>query len=358
MEFWHDHMPDGMILRSRLRSSSISDPERALTISSFPGMPTDRMANATLAAFLDYAHWFQHEAVPSVDNRKVANVEALGKAFRLTLEDGEIVDVQRVVVAAGLAPFARRPAWLDGLPAELVSHTSDHKKLSVFAGLEIVVVGAGQSALESAALLTEAGAHVEVVLRAPTIRWLSADSDTRSLNDRILPPTDVGGRATGWIAAFPDVFRRMPRTIQPTISYRCTAPAGSGWLRPRMRGVTTTFGRMIVSAAPATGRLRLELDDGSTRVVDHVLLGTGYQVDVARYPFLCPQILASLDVAGGYPRLGAGFESSIPGLHFIGAAATFSFGPIMRFVVGTSYAAPALVRHIEGGRQPLLRASF
>jgi hypothetical protein len=51
-------------------------------------------------------------------------------------------------------------------------------------------------------------------------------------------------------------------------------------------------------------------------------------------------------------------ESSVEGLHFVGAPAAMSFGPIMRFVVGTWYAAPALARGITGKRQPPLRFSF
>jgi len=36
----------------------------------------------------------------------------------------------------------------------------------------MLVIGSGQSALESAALLYESGAEVEVVARAPQINWL------------------------------------------------------------------------------------------------------------------------------------------------------------------------------------------
>src|SRR6266568_1627425 len=109
MEFWKQHMPRGMLLRSSAAASSLGDP------------------------------------------------------------DGQ---VRRVVVATGLGPFAQRPAQFDGLPASLVSHTFDHSDLSRFAGQRVVVLGAGQSALESAALLHEAGAETEVVARASRINAL------------------------------------------------------------------------------------------------------------------------------------------------------------------------------------------
>ena len=71
-----------------------------------------------------------------------------------------------------------------------------------------------------------------------------------------------------------------------------------------------------------------------------------------------PELVASLDLADGYPKLTRGLESSVPGLHFLGAPAAFSFGPIMRFVAGTWYAAPALARRIAGKRELPFRPSF
>ena len=50
--------------------------------------------------------------------------------------------------------------------------------------------------------------------------------------------------------------------------------------------------------------------------------------------------------AGGYPVLTNGMESSIPGLHFLGAPAAYTFGPLMRFVSGSHYAATHLARAI------------
>jgi hypothetical protein len=157
----------------------------------------------------------------------------------------------------------------------------------------------------------------------------------------------------------PDAYRRLPRRLKPVVSYRCIRPAGSGWLRPRLAGVPIEMEAMASKAEAVDGRVRVELDDGSERVVDHVLLGTGYVIDIRRYPFLSPDLAGAIDVgAGGYPVLGAGLESSVPGLHFLGAPAAMAFGPIMRFVVGTWYAAPALARRVVGRRQPPLRRSF
>jgi hypothetical protein len=111
--------------------------------------------------------------------------------------------------------------------------------------------------------------------------------------------------------------------------------------------------------AAATGRsIALWLDDGTRRQVDHVLLGTGYRVDVRHYDFLDRDLTESLALAGGYPVLRTGMESSVPGLHFVGASAAHSFGPIMRFVVGTAYSAPTVAGAIAGLRRRPIRFSF
>jgi predicted ATP-grasp superfamily ATP-dependent carboligase len=365
LEFWRKQMPAGMILRSRRRSSHIADPQRALTIDAYEAA-TGRSVSSpslTLEEFIDYGLWFQRRAAPDLDRRKVERLERAGEGFRLVLEDGEQLDAARAVVAAGLFPFGHRPAPFDELPSAAVSHASEHCELTPFSGRSVLVVGSGQSALESAALLREAGAKVEVTARAPGIYWLGDGNGgvagRRSLRSRLpLPPTDVGGFATGWTAALPDVFRRLPARAKPVVSYRCIRPAGSGWLRPRLEGVPIAFAAAPVEARPAGGRVRVCLSDGSERTVDHVLLGTGYEIDIRRYPFLAPELAGSVEVAGGYPVLGPGLESSVSGLHFLGAPAAHSFGPIMRFVVGTWYAAPSLSARALGRRQRPLRQAF
>lgn len=55
---------------------------------------------------------------------------------------------------------------------------------------------------------------------------------------------------------------------------------------------------------------------------------------MSQYPFLSGGLLNHVRSVDGYPQLGFGLESSIPGLHFLGAPAAWSFGPLLRFVSG------------------------
>jgi predicted ATP-grasp superfamily ATP-dependent carboligase len=365
LEFWREQMPKGMILRSRKRSSHIADPRRRLTIDHFEADQSRRVRSPslTLEEFVEYGLWFQRQVVPDLEHRRVSVIERADGRFRLELADGEECLADRVVVAAGLFPFAYKPEPFASLPADLASHSSEHSDLTAFSDRTVLVVGSGQSALESAALLAEAGARVEVAARAPGVFWLADDGSKRPFHHRLwsllpLPPTDVGGFSTGWTAATPDFYRRIPGRLKPVVSYRCIRPAGSGWLRPRLEEVPLRMDRLATAAEASNGHVRVELADGSETEVDHVLLGTGYAIDVTRYPFLGKDLAAEIETVGGYPALRRGLETSIPGLHIVGAPAAMTFGPIMRFVVGTWYAAPATARRIMGRPQPPLRRSF
>jgi FAD-dependent urate hydroxylase len=368
LESWSRHMPAGMLLRSRRRSTHISDPRQELTIDEYERSEGRRVShpNLTLEEFIDYGRWFQRRAAPNLDGRKVTEVARGDAGFEVTLADGQRLEASRVVVAAGLSPFMHRPEPFAELPASVCSHAYEHADLTGFAGRRVAVIGSGQSALESAALLHEVGATVEVLARGPSIYWLrEGDAEPLTATPRTghglslaPPPTDVGGRVTGWIAAAPDVFRRVPRSLQPWVSFRCIRPAGAGWLRPRLIDVPISCGCEVLEAGERDGSVTLRLSDGSTRTTHHVLLGTGYRIDVRRYPFLASELATELDLDAGYPVLGAGLESSVAGLHFMGAPAAASFGPIMRFVVGSWYSAPAVARRAANSRQPQISFAF
>jgi len=368
LEFWSQRMPEGMLLRSRRRSSNIADPRRALTIADYESAEGRALRSPSLTReqFIHYGRWFARQVVPELDTRRVSSVARAGAGFRLRTDDGGELAASRVIVAAGLIPFIYRPEPFASLPSSAMSHAYDHDDLAGFAGRRVAVIGSGQSALECAALLHEHAADVEVLARTEAVHWLPDDTlpaaPAAGLSWRPsvpLPPTDVGGVVSGWAAATPDVFRRLPADKQPDLAFRAIRPAGSGWLRPRLAEVPITCGVSVTDARAVDGGVTLRLGDGSVRTVDHVLLGTGYRVDVRRYPFLERDLAASIAVAdGGYPVLGRGLESSVAGLHFMGAAAAHSFGPIMRFVVGTWYSAPAVARRVVGRRQPPISFAF
>ena len=349
MSFWAG-MPEGMLLRSAWDACHIGFPDGHLTLDAYKAQcGGDFGKPVPLEAFIDYGHWFQRTAVPGIDTRRVQYVERGSGGFILEIAGGETLRADRVVVAAGIEAFPARPPVFESLPREIVTHSSEHRDLGRFAGERVLVVGGGQSALESAALLHEAGAEVEVVARKDHITWLHGGTVQRRLG-RLKPlfyaQTDVGPAGLSRVVAMPKMFRRLPRATQDKMAHRAIRPAGARWLVDRLAKVPITTAHWVVDAKETGAGITISLDDGSRRTADHVILGTGYRVDVRSYDFLAPTLRRDLHCVAGYPLLGRGLESSIAGLHFLGAPAAWSFGPTMRFVSGSWFAARQLSTHL------------
>jgi Pyridine nucleotide-disulphide oxidoreductase len=354
MGFW-ETMPRGMFLRSFRTASSIGDPASELTLGHF-----ERAAEKTLPSplpleeFIAYGRWFQQRAVPDVDARLVTQIRRQPETFELTLSDGEPVRARRVVVAAGIAPFAWRPPEFGGLSDELVSHSSEHRLFDRFRDSRVVVIGGGQSALESAALLHEAGAEVEVLVRSRAIHFLRGErvyANAGVLRNLLYPPFGVGPPGLNVVMGLPRLYRTLPHVLSEPLAYRAIRPAGASWLRPRLADVKITLDRSVASAVASNGGVRLRLTDGAERLVDHVLLGTGYRIDIRSYGFLDAAVATAVRTRAGCPVLSPSFESSVDGLYFLGAVAAPSAGPGMRFVSHTGLAAAAVARSVSQGNR-------
>jgi cation diffusion facilitator CzcD-associated flavoprotein CzcO len=354
MSFWRGHMPSGMWLRSPRPASNISAPRDGFSLPDYEReMGLEAVTPLPLSTFVDYGDWFKDRTGANVEDRVVGEVARDNGHFRLTFDDGETRTARSVVIAAGIKPFAHRPPEFASLPQELVSHSVDHSDLSRFRGQKVLVLGAGQSAVEGAALLHEEGATVELLVRAPQMNWLTRSGllhKSKRLRRMLYAPTDVGPAGVSWLIAAPSAYRRIPRRIQDPLAQRSIRAAASAWLVSRVEGVTIREGCRAVSATAADGSVHVTFDDGSTVSGDHLLLATGYRIDIARYPFWSPSLLEQVERVGGYPRLRRGFETSVPGLFILGAPGAWSHGPLLRFVAGTPYAAARLERSFRARR--------
>jgi thioredoxin reductase len=351
MSFWRA-MPKGMLLRSTREGISLSDPENSLSLDDYERAQDKPLATPIeRSEFIRYVEWYQRQATPNVDKRSVKRLDRIEGGFRLQLCDGELFDVPRVVVAIGLGPFTRRLPVLESLPEDRASHSLQLMDCSIYQGERVMVVGSGQSALESATMLSLAGADVELLSRGEQIYWL-AHSDHINRESSILkhilyPPGAIGPPGINWVVQLPWLYRSMPGAIKSQVFRRAVRPAASGRMRSHVeQAVTQTYGRSLTSATMSGGRIHVRLDDGSERRVDHIVQGTGFEVDIARFGFLSPEIVASAQLVGRQPRVGAGFESSIPGLFFMGAASDMSYGPLMRAIAGTGFAASSVARRV------------
>jgi hypothetical protein len=349
MQFWRCQMPAGMLLRSEWAGSTIASPGDTFSLDHYEAAKGTKLPRRIpLEEFIAYGEWFQRQAVPEIEPRQVKRISLSPNGYRVEFDDGDDLLADRVIVATGLASFARRPRVFAALPPELALHSSDVQDVAHFNGKHVAIVGAGQSALELAALLSEAGANAELIARAPEIRWLSGHGYLRRyggpFRKLIYPPGEVGPLGINWLIEYPDLFRKLPDEYQRRFYQRALRPAGSAWLRPRVSNVIFSPGREVTSAANTSDSVQLTLDDGSTREVNQVVLATGYEINLDRYPLLDSTLAASVKRNNGAPFLREGFESSVPGLHFAGAAAADSFGPLLRFVAGTGYTARSITK--------------
>lgn len=364
MSFWRNSMPQGMRLRSPWGGSHISDPHGNFSLDEFVAQGgMERSAPVPLEDFIRYGEWFQRQAVPDLERRTVVEVDRVPNGFRMTMQDGEAVYAHHVFMATGLAKQAFVPREFRDVPRELASHSVEHASLSAWRGRRVAVIGRGQSAMESAALLSEAGAEVHVIARGE-VHWIGSETTgvevtgsramrkrVHGLVHRLSPPSPVGPFPMSWLVDTPGIMRRLPDGLRQKINRRALRPAAAAWIVPRLGETRIHAGRAVISARPKRGALHLKLHDGENLTVDHALLATGYQVDIAKPGILAPALLASVERVNGCPVLSAGLESSVPGLHFLGCSAVPSYGGLMRFVWGAGSAGRIAARAVLEGKR-------
>jgi FAD-dependent urate hydroxylase len=346
-QLWRENMPKCMLLRSYWWATNLSDPHKQYHLDRyFRETGQDAIDPLPAETFVEYGLWFQKHAVLHVDETYVKIIERKEESFEVTLTDGRLMQASAVVMAPGLRYYTYRPAEYSHLPAELVSHSADHLTLERFADKQVVIIGGGQSALEIAALAHESGAHVQVLSRSPLVWIRNAPSFPahRPLMERLLHPK--AGIAPGWfnwqLEHFPYFFHRLPRSVKDRLMRGIASygPMGAAWLKPRVLGKVLLHELQHV-------QLVKEVDDGVILTLsnrkplkaDHIILGTGYRADIKNLPMLHAAVLSEVRTYRNAPILNNRFESSAPGLYFVGFSSVSSCGPLYRFVVGTDAAA-------------------
>jgi len=342
MDTWRNHMPAGMFLKSETFGTDMSCPQSGYDLPGYARAEgidgIGRGKPLPLERFLDYTEWYMKHLVPDVSDITVTEIEAFNGGFRVTFADAEPVTARNVVLATGVLPYFYIPPELSALPSGLVSHTADHPNFDQFKGRRVAIVGSGSSALETAALLHEAGGEVHLVVRCP---------DGPIWGTPPLPLTPLvrireNRLCEGWKCPLwnsPTAFRQLPKNVRAEKARTVLGPLGAWWLKPRVEGVVDILLKTQLRGAEASGsgvRLQLEGPSGRSNLdVDHVIAGTGFHVNINRLDYLPQDLRARIGTYSGYPVLTRDAESTIPGLYFVGAAAAFGLGPSMRFIAGT-----------------------
>ena len=362
MQSWATQMPAAMKLKSDGFASNLSAGAAHFTLEDFCTL-TGREYHATqlpvpLEDFIAYGREFARRLVPTLEQREVVSIDATPEGFQITLEGGETLLARHVILATGITAFPHLPENLRHLPANLLTHTTDHTTFAEFKDRDITVLGRGASSLDAAALLHEAGANVTLISRSPNVHVPPPRTGRpRSLFQRILhPASPLGSSLRSWLACtVPGAFHALPAALRRLIFYKHLGPAGGASLSGRifgkveiLRGWSIASADLVQQPQPLI-RLTLTNAEHQTRehLTTHILAGTGFRIDLARLRFLSPTLLASIRChKDGAPILNRNFESSTPNLYFVGLASANSFGPLTRFACGAQFTAAHLCHHL------------
>ena len=360
METWRSAMPEGMHLKSDGFASSLFAPNAGATLGDYcRGHDIDyddERFLVRLETFIDYGLDFQRRYVPDVDQRNVVSLRRQRECFELTLDDETVIAAEKVILAVGITHFGYTPPVLARLPAAKVMHSSALSQVTQFAGRDVIVVGAGSSAVDLAVLLSRCGAKTRLLARGDAIRFDTPPSRAgkRSYWRRLRhPKSGLGPGLRSWLyCSFPRAFRLMPDSIRIACLHRHLGPKSQYHLRQTIeRDVPVMLNHEIVQAEATDDGVRLSCRNGAgeltTVETEFVIAATGYRADCERLAFIDPKLRSAIESVDGYPRLSSCFESSAPGLYFVGLAAAGSFGPLMRFVYGVEYAAKRLGMHLR-----------
>jgi cation diffusion facilitator CzcD-associated flavoprotein CzcO len=360
MSSWRNHMAAGTLLKSFGFASNLYDPGSTFTLAHFckeRGLPySDVVDPISLGTFIDYGMEFQRRFAPDLEQTDITSLLGSPDGFTLTTQTGELVSARRVIIAVGITYFGDVPSILADLPGQLVSHSSQHTEMSKFNGRTVAVIGAGASAADLAGLLHEAGADTHLIARRNDIHFHDPPGpEPRPLLQRILWPRS--GLGQGWPAKLstdlPLVFHALPAKLRLRAVQRVNGPAAGWFAKSKVVDNVTTHFATNLNAATTNGNgvtLHISPRNGAPKElhVDHVIAATGYKVKLQGLNFLDPDLRRQMKTVDDTPVLNTNFESSVPGLYFVGLAAASSFGPLCRFAYGAKFTANRIARHLAG----------
>jgi thioredoxin reductase len=358
MHTWRTAMPKGMYLKSDGFASNLSDVKGEFTLGKYCAekcLPYADMGRTPvpIETFIEYSLAFRQRFVNNLEEQRVKTLQQSHDGFLLELSDGSKLCAHRVVLAVGITYFSFVPEELRALPPQLCTHSSHHVDLDQFRDRHVAIVGGGSSALDLAALLHQAGANVDLIARRATVRFHEVMRVPRPLRDRIYAPTS--GLGPGWRPRFytdaAPLFHRLSESYRLRVVRDTFGPVAGWFMHDHVIGKVAIMESTTVEHAEQEGdhvKLQLCAANGvvTEMICDHVIAATGYKPDLRRVEILAPELVVKIDAVENTPILSAHFESSVPGLYFVGPIAANSFGPMMRFAYGSRFVARRLTRYL------------
>jgi putative flavoprotein involved in K+ transport len=292
--------------------------------SGFPGFPFrgDPEGYPARDEVIDYLR--DYAATLDADIRtgcRVTSVTPTGdRGFLITTETGKPIHTAAVVAATGSFGSPHLPALLGqhSFHGRLL-HVADYRRPEPYVDQRVVVVGAGDSAVQVGYELAEV-AKVTIATRHP-LSFLPQRIDGRDLH-YWLERTGFDDLPPEWLA------RLIPQTlVMDTGRYRAAVESGRPDRRPML---TALDGEHVIWS------------DGAREVVDTIVFATGYRPHL---DYLHP--LGAL--TDGLPRHAGGISTTHPGLAYLGIEFQRSYASNTLRGVNrdAEYIVPAIAAHIR-----------
>jgi thioredoxin reductase len=330
MSFWKKNMPKGMFLRSG-RDWHLC-PEGIYTIDKYletKQLKPEDVEPLSLDFYLSYTEWFQEQTKVQIQESLVQRLDHSNNQFVATLDDGQTITANNVLLAIGFRYFKNVPTELaEIIPSKCFSHTCDLVNFDSLKGKRCLIIGGRQSAYEWAALINENGAAaIHISHRHEIPKFTESDWAW------VRPMMDTMTKNPGW-------FQNLEKKKRKDIEQRFWAEGRlklEPWLGPRIKRENVKIwpsSRVVACKELPTGEVEVTLDVGERLTVDHIILATGYKVNMENVPFLAAgNVLSKLKIQEGSPVLDENFQSNIPGLFITSMAATRDFGNFFAFTV-------------------------
>jgi FAD-dependent urate hydroxylase len=336
MAFWREHMPADMFLRSG--PDWHLDPAGVHTLEAYldeRGIAHADVDPIPIGLFLDYAAWFERAKGIEARPDYVEELAVRDGGFEATLAGGEHIRAEAVVCAPGVSHYASVPDWAASVPPGLGTHTCELVSFDELVGKRVLIVGGRQSAYEWAALLREHGAaRVDLVHRHPAPRFAKVSWGFIDLH-------------VEHTLQVPGYWRNLPQRERDAVAQRFWEVGRltlEHWLIPRLAHDEIHVWPQS-EVADVEGELTLRLSGGERIEADAVVFACGYRADLTKVPYLAG-VIDQIELADGFPALGEGMGTSLPGLYVTGFSATRDFGPFFGFVKGSPAAATLIVRDL------------
>jgi putative flavoprotein involved in K+ transport len=278
----------------------------------FPGDPEHYPRRDEVIAYLQ--SYAAHFRLPVLTDTGVTRITRQDGVFQIETDTGRRFAARSLIAATGSFnhPYIPHVPGRERFGGQML-HSKEYRSAEPFQGKRIVVVGAGNSAIQIAVELART-AQVTLATRAPV----------RFLAQRLL-----GKDIHFWLRLSGlDHIRgldRMAARVLDTGIYRRAIALGQPERRP-----------MFVAMTEAGVRWA----DGVQEAVDAVIFATGYRPSL---PYLAE--LGALDDDGSMAHR-RGISRTVPGLYTVGQSGQRNFASATLRGVGTD--AAIVVRHLQG----------